>query len=111
MDAHEISSALGIEPKVASILTLNGMRELEPSITPLETTPSPWPSTLILKDDLSNELELRRKFGRWLPQDRYSLDQVPCNLVEGDRHTYHFRGDERVWIASWTNTNASARFS
>ena len=66
---------------------------------------------LVLKDGNSNEAELRRKFGRWLPQDRYSLDQVPCNLVEGDGRTYHFKGaDENVWIASNGKTDEHKRF-
>ena len=38
--------------------------------------------------------------GRWLYRDRLSLDQVPCNLVNGDVRTYNTKGDEEtVWVA------------
>ena len=38
--------------------------------------------------------------GRWLYRNRLSLDQVPCNLVNGDVRTYNTKGDEEtVWVA------------
>ena len=41
---------------------------------------------------------LHSKWGRWLPQDRISIDQVPCNLREGDGRTYADIGSKRVWL-------------
>ena len=38
-------------------------------------------------------------WGRWLPEDRLSIDQVPCNLREGDGRTYADAGAKRVWLA------------
>ena len=38
-------------------------------------------------------------WGRWLPADRLSIDQVPCNLREGDGRTYAHTGEKRVWLA------------
>lgn len=38
-------------------------------------------------------------WGRWLPKNRLSCDQVPCNLREGVRATYEERGAGRIWIA------------
>ena len=43
--------------------------------------------------------KLHPKWGRWLPEDRLSIDQVPCNLREGDGRTYADTGDKRVWLA------------
>ncbi|KAJ1449424.1 hypothetical protein M885DRAFT_572767 [Pelagophyceae sp. CCMP2097] len=49
-------------------------------------------------------LDGTEQWGRWLPQNRYSLDQVPCNMVEGDQRTYHPRGaNEHVWVAGAGN--------
>ena len=43
--------------------------------------------------------KLHPKWGRWLPEDRLSIDQVPCNLREGDGRTYADTGEKRVWLA------------
>ena len=56
------------------------------------------PSGSLIAKDLT-EPERRAIFGRWLPEDRYSLDQVPCNLVSGDARTYELKGSECVWVA------------
>jgi hypothetical protein len=59
----------------------------------------------------STEVDGDEQFGRWLPMDRYSLDQVPCNLVEGDQRTYHFKGaDEHVWVAGSGKGDEGKRF-
>ena len=51
------------------------------------------------------------RFGRWEPRDRYSLDQVPCMLVEGDKRTYHFKGaNEHVWVAGSGKGDEGKRF-
>lgn len=42
---------------------------------------------------------LHPKWGRWLPQNRLSVDQVPCNFREGAKATYDVIGVDRVWIA------------
>jgi hypothetical protein len=39
------------------------------------------------------------KWGRWLPRNRLSHDQVGINLREGLQHTYDEKGAKRVWIA------------
>ena len=44
-------------------------------------------------------LPIHPKWGRWLPEDRLSIDQVPCNLREGDGRTYADVGAKRVWLA------------
>ena len=38
------------------------------------------------------------KWGRALPQNRISIDQVPCNLTEGDSRTYEDINTKRVWL-------------
>ena len=35
------------------------------------------------------------KYGRWRPQDRYSLDQVPCCLSEGEQRAYDDVGSDK----------------
>ena len=46
----------------------------------------------------SSTAPLHETWGRWLPQDRISIDQVPCNLREGDGRTYAEVGSKRVWL-------------
>eukprot|EP00966_Prymnesium_polylepis_P199203 4615564-Prymnesium_polylepis.1 len=41
--------------------------------------------------------KLDSKWGRWLPEDRISVDQVPCNLREGDGRTNADTGEKRIW--------------
>ena len=43
--------------------------------------------------------KLDPKWGRWLPRNRLSVDQVPCNLRAGDGRTYDDTGAKRVWLA------------
>jgi hypothetical protein len=38
-------------------------------------------------------------YGRWLPRNRLSHDQVGCNLRAGLQNTYNEKGAKRVWIA------------
>ena len=42
------------------------------------------------------------KWGRWLPQNRLAIDQVPMNLRCGDGRTYEDVGAQRVWLAGST---------
>ena len=58
---------------------------------------------------LSRGKQLDPKWGRWLPEDRISTDQVPCNLREGDGRTYADKGSSRVWIAG-PKADAGKRF-
>ena len=59
----------------------------------------------------ATEMSRRAKYGRWLPEDRYSLDQVPCMLVEGDTRTYHFKGaNQHVWVAGSGKGDEGKRF-
>ena len=49
--------------------------------------------------------------GRWLFKDRYSLDQVPCSLVNGDVRTYNAKGDkEAAWVAGSGKGDDGKRF-
>ena len=51
-----------------------------------------------LRHESSTTAPLHETWGRWLPQDRISIDQVPCNLREGDGRTYADVGSKRVWL-------------
>jgi hypothetical protein len=51
-----------------------------------------------LRHESSTTAPLHETWGRWLPQDRISIDQVPCNLREGDGRTYAEVGSKRVWL-------------
>jgi len=42
-------------------------------------------------------------WGRWLPHDRISIDQAPCNLREGDGRTYAGRSGRSV--CGWSGTS------
>lgn len=53
--------------------------------------------------------KLHPKWGRWLPQNRLSVDQVPCNLREGNRSTYAESGSKRVWMVG-TKADDGKRF-
>ena len=48
-------------------------------------------------------------WGRWLPEDRFSGDQVPCNLRERGTHTYADTGSKRVWLVG-TKADCGKRF-
>ena len=51
------------------------------------------------------------KYGRWQPQDRLNLDQVPCCLNEGDQRTYdEIGGKKQVWIAGSGKGDDGKRF-
>ena len=53
--------------------------------------------------------KLHLKWGRWLPEDRLSGDQVPFNLREGGGMTYEDVGAERVWVVG-SKTDCGKRF-
>ena len=40
-----------------------------------------------------------RKYGRWLPQNRYNVDQVPLPFVVDQEKTYDLKGAAQVWVA------------
>lgn len=51
------------------------------------------------------------RYGRWQPQHRFNLDQVPCCLYEGDQRTYDAIGDDKqVWIAGSGKGDEGKRF-
>lgn len=52
---------------------------------------------------------LHPKWGRWLPQNRLSVDQVPCNFREGAKSTYDIKGSDRIWLAG-TKADDGKRF-
>ena len=52
---------------------------------------------------------VHEKWGRWLPENRISIDQVPCNLRDGDGRTYADVGSKRVWLVG-TKQDDGKRF-
>ena len=39
------------------------------------------------------------KYGRWLPENRFNVDQVPLPFVVGQDTTYATTGSEQVWVS------------
>ena len=39
------------------------------------------------------------KYGRWLPGNRFNVDQVPLPFVVGQDTTYETSGSEQVWVS------------
>ena len=39
------------------------------------------------------------KYGRWTPENRYNVDQVPLPFVVDQGTTYDSRGNKQVWVA------------
>ena len=39
------------------------------------------------------------KYGRWLPRNRYNIDQVPLPFVIDQDKTYDFTGNKQVWVS------------
>lgn len=39
------------------------------------------------------------KYGRWLPQNRYNIDQVPLPFVIDQDKTYEIQGSKQVWVS------------
>jgi len=39
------------------------------------------------------------KYGRWLPRNRYNIDQVPLPFVIDQNKTYGFTGNKQVWVS------------
>ena len=52
----------------------------------------------------------RQREGRFLFEDRWNVDQVPCILVEGDERTYSDAGEECVWISGAGSGDEGKRF-
>ena len=46
-----------------------------------------------------NNAKLDGKYGRWLPQNRYNVDQVPLPFVIDQDKTYEMKGSEHVWVS------------
>lgn len=42
---------------------------------------------------------LDAKYGRWLPKNRYNVDQVPLPFVVDQDKTYDVTGNKRVWVS------------
>ena len=45
-----------------------------------------------------------RKYGRWMPKQRFSVDQVPLPFVFEQDRTYELSGRKQVWVSqpgSW----------
>ena len=46
-----------------------------------------------------SNLQKTSKYGRWLPEQRYNVDQVPLPFVIGQEKTYEVSGSKQVWIS------------
>ena len=46
-----------------------------------------------------NRIPVDPKYGRWLPNDRYNIDQVPLPFVIGQEKTYEISGSKNVWVS------------
>ena len=46
-----------------------------------------------------NIIPVNRKYGRWLPNHRYNVDQVPLPFVIGQEKTYDISGSKQVWVS------------
>ena len=46
-----------------------------------------------------NNSALHPKYGRWLPEHRYNIDQVPLPFVIDQDKTYHITGTKQVWVS------------
>ena len=66
------------------------------------------PSPSLTRKELSVHQRLS-VFGAWLPENRYSIDQVPCNLVSGDGRTYEMKGSKTVWVGGAGKGDESKR--
>lgn len=42
---------------------------------------------------------LDAKYGRWLPQNRYNVDQVPLPFIVDQNKTYDTTGNKQVWVS------------
>jgi hypothetical protein len=46
-----------------------------------------------------NKTSIHPKYGRWLPNNRYNIDQVPLPFVVDQEKTYDTLGSKQVWVA------------
>lgn len=46
-----------------------------------------------------NKSSLHPKYGRWLPKNRYNIDQVPLSFVVEQEKTYDVLGSKQVWVS------------
>jgi len=102
--AGEVAAALGVTVEQATALLgpepLKAAREINSSRGSSEMSPR-----------LEVELSAENCQGRWHNVDRYSLDQVPCNLVNGDARTYNTKGGNvPVWVAGSGKGDDGKRF-
>ena len=40
-----------------------------------------------------------RKYGRWMPKQRFNVDQVPLPFVVEQDRTYDFSGSKQIWVS------------
>ena len=52
-----------------------------------------------LRRRIKRGTDVHPKWGRWLPESRFNVDQVPLTLADGSRQTYDEVGARRVWIS------------
>ena len=46
-----------------------------------------------------NNSALHPKYGRWLPENRHNIDQVPLRFVIDQDKTYDITGTKQVWVS------------
>ena len=46
-----------------------------------------------------SNLQADATYGRWLPEQRYNVDQVPLPFVIGQEKTYESSGSKQVWVS------------
>ena len=95
MSPSEIATALAIDAALVKVLQsdgdiLNRTKQYVRDAGSRDGAPSA--SSRALSAPPTAAVLRRDKWGRWLPEDRYSLDQVPCTLGEGDARTYNKKG-------------------
>ena len=103
--AGVVAAALGVTVEQAMALLgsepLEAAREISSSRGSIGIAPRP----------VEVELPAEDRQGRWLFEDRFNLDQMSCNPVNGDVRTYNAKGDkEAVWVAGPGKGDDGKRF-
>ena len=52
-----------------------------------------------LRRRVKRGVQVSPKWGCWLPEHRFNVDQVPLTLTNGSKETYDDVGSGRVWVA------------
>ena len=55
--------------------------------------------TLKTKRRRDSKAKIDPKWGRWLPKNRYNVDQVPLPFINDQDKTYEIKGADQVWVS------------